>query len=150
MCTESGSELWPVDALRLLMGFHISILSVSCRTRKLVRGKQHLFTIVALYHWHLLNRFEPIIIIHRVHSIRKCWRLSALKIPEPIPRRWWCLGLCMQVDQGLLHGLKHLCLHSQHLLKSKRRGWRRVGFLVITFPIVFSIVGSDTVPCVDH
>jgi hypothetical protein len=32
------------------------------------------------------------------------------------------LGLCMQVDQGLLHGLKHLCLHSQHLLKSKRRG----------------------------
>jgi hypothetical protein len=28
----------------------------------------------------------------------------------------------MQVDHGLLHGLKHLCLHSQHLLKSKWRG----------------------------
>jgi hypothetical protein len=28
----------------------------------------------------------------------------------------------MQVDHGLLYGLKHLCLHSQHLLKSKWRG----------------------------
>jgi hypothetical protein len=56
----------------------------------------------------------------------------------------------MQVDQGLLHGLKHLCLHSQHLLNSKRRGWRRVGFLVVAFPIVFSIASGDTVPHVDH
>jgi hypothetical protein len=56
----------------------------------------------------------------------------------------------MQVDQGLLHGLKHLCLHSQHLLKSKWRGWQRVGFLVVDLPVVFRIVGSDTVPCVDH
>jgi hypothetical protein len=56
----------------------------------------------------------------------------------------------MQDDQGLLHGLKHMCLHSQHLLKSKRRGWRWVGFLVVVLPVVFSIVGGDTVPCVDH
>jgi hypothetical protein len=56
----------------------------------------------------------------------------------------------MQVDQDLLHGLKHLCLLSQHLLKSRRRGWRWVGFLVVALPIVFSIVGGDTVPCVDH
>jgi hypothetical protein len=41
----------------------------------------------------------------------------------------------MYVDQGLLHGLKHLCLHSQHLHN---------------LPTVFSIVGGDTVPCVDH
>jgi hypothetical protein len=60
------------------------------------------------------------------------------------------MGLCMQLDQGLLHGLKHLCLHSQHLLKSKRRGWWQVGFLVVAFSIVFSILGSDTVPRVDH
>jgi hypothetical protein len=107
--------------------------------------------IVALYHLQLLlNIFEPIINIHRVHIIRKGWWLSALKISEPIPQRWCHLGLYMQVDQGLLHGLKHLCLHSQHLLKSKRRGWRRVGFLVIAFPIIFSILGGDTVPCVDH
>jgi hypothetical protein len=106
--------------------------------------------IVALYHLQLLlNRFESIISIHWVHSIRKGWWLSALKISEPIPRWWWRLGLCMQVDQGLLHGLKHLCLHSQHLLKSKRRGWRRVGFLVVAFPIIFNIVGSDTVPYIN-
>jgi hypothetical protein len=36
--TENGSELQPVDALRFLMGFHISIPLVRCRTRKLVRG----------------------------------------------------------------------------------------------------------------
>jgi hypothetical protein len=31
MCTESSSEFWPVDALRFLMGFHISIPLVGCR-----------------------------------------------------------------------------------------------------------------------
>jgi hypothetical protein len=56
----------------------------------------------------------------------------------------------MQVDQALLHGLKHLSLRSQHLLKSKRRGSWQVGFLVVALPVVFSIVGSDTVPCVNH
>jgi hypothetical protein len=56
----------------------------------------------------------------------------------------------MQVDYGLLNGLKHLCLHSQHLLKSKQRGWRRVGVLVVVLPVVFSIVGGDMVPCVGH
>jgi hypothetical protein len=107
--------------------------------------------IVALYHLQLLlNRFESIISIHRVHSIRKGWRLSALKISKPIPRRWCHLGLCTQVDQGLLHGLKHLCLHGQHLLKSKQRGRQWVGFLVVAFPIVSSIVGGDTVPYVNH
>jgi hypothetical protein len=38
MCTESGSELRPADALRFLMGFHVSIPPVSCRTRMLQRG----------------------------------------------------------------------------------------------------------------
>jgi hypothetical protein len=38
MCMESGSKLWSVDALRFLMGFHVSIPPVGCRTRKLVRG----------------------------------------------------------------------------------------------------------------
>jgi hypothetical protein len=141
MCTESSSELRPVDALRFLMGFHVTIPPVGCGTTKLVRG----------YHLQLLlNKLEPIISIHRLHSIRKGWRLSALKISQPIPRRRWRLGLCMQVDQSLLHGLKHLCLHSQHLLKSKRKGWRWVGFLVVALPIVFSIVGDDTVPYIDH
>jgi hypothetical protein len=56
----------------------------------------------------------------------------------------------MQVDHGLLHGLKHLRLHSQHLLKSRQRGWRWVGILVVVLPIVFSVVGGDTIPCVGH
>jgi hypothetical protein len=38
MCMESSSELWPVDALGFLMGFHVSIPPVGCRNRKLVRG----------------------------------------------------------------------------------------------------------------
>jgi hypothetical protein len=38
MCTESGSELRPVDALKFLMRFHEKIPLVGCRTRKLVRG----------------------------------------------------------------------------------------------------------------
>jgi hypothetical protein len=37
-CTESSSELQPIDALRFLMGFHVSIPPVGCRTRKMVRG----------------------------------------------------------------------------------------------------------------
>jgi hypothetical protein len=151
MCRESSSKLRPVDALRFPMGFHVSIPPVCCMTKKLVRGQQHLLTVVALHHLQLLlNRLELIINIHRLHSIRKDWWLSALKISQPIPRWWWQLGLCMQVDHRLLHGLKHLCLHSQHLLKSKRRGWRQVGILVVVLPIVFSIVGGDTVPCVGH
>jgi hypothetical protein len=56
----------------------------------------------------------------------------------------------MLAGHGLLHGLKHMCLHNQHLLMSKQRGWRRVGVLVVVLPIVFGIVGGDTVPCVGH
>jgi hypothetical protein len=41
----------------------------------------------------------------------------------------------LHVDQGLLHGLKHLGLHNQHLLKSRRRGWWRVDILVV-LPVV--------------
>jgi hypothetical protein len=38
MCTESSSEFWLADALEFLVGFHVSIPPVGCRTRKLVRG----------------------------------------------------------------------------------------------------------------
>jgi hypothetical protein len=104
--------------------------------------------IVALHHLQLLlNRLEPVISIHWLHSMRKCWWLSALKIFKLIPRWLGHLGLSMQVD----HGLKHLCLHSQHLVKSRRRGWRRVGILVVVvLTIVVSIVGGDMVPCVGY
>jgi hypothetical protein len=38
MWTESSSQLWPIDALRFLIGFHVSIPLVSYRTEQLVRG----------------------------------------------------------------------------------------------------------------
>jgi hypothetical protein len=38
ICMESSSESQPVDAVGFLMGFHVSIPPVGCRTRKLVRG----------------------------------------------------------------------------------------------------------------
>jgi hypothetical protein len=38
MCTESNSKFKLVDALGFLMGFHIRIPPIGCRTRKLVRG----------------------------------------------------------------------------------------------------------------
>jgi hypothetical protein len=38
MCIESSSKFQSADALGFLMGFHVSIPSVGCRTRKLLRG----------------------------------------------------------------------------------------------------------------
>jgi hypothetical protein len=38
MCIKSSSEFQHVDALRLLIGFHVSIPPVGYRTRELVRG----------------------------------------------------------------------------------------------------------------
>jgi hypothetical protein len=95
---------------------------------------------VATVHNDTCAPLEPVLSIHWLHSMRKYWRLSALKIPKPIPR-WWCLRLSsLHVDQGLLHGLKHFCLHNQHLLKSRWRGWWWVDILVVLPIIVLSIV----------
>jgi hypothetical protein len=62
------------------------------------------------------------------------------------------LMLCsLHVDHGLLHGLKHLCLHHQHMLKSRRRGWRRVDILVVLSVVVpVVVVVAVAIPCVDH
>jgi hypothetical protein len=48
-----------------------------------------------------------------------------------------------------LHGLKHLCLHNQQLLKSRQRGWWRVDILVV-LPIVVPDAVVVAVPCVGH
>jgi hypothetical protein len=153
MCTESSSEFWSVDAIGFLMRFHVSIPPVVYRTRKLVRASQHLLTVVALHHMQLLlYRLEPIISIHRLHSMRKGRWLSALTIFKPIPRRWWWrLRLrSLHVDHGLLHSLKHLCLHSQHLLKSRRRGWWQVDILAVLPIVAISVIVVVVVPCVGH
>jgi hypothetical protein len=54
----------------------------------------------------------------------------------------------LHVDHGLLHSLKHLCLHSQHLLKSRQRGWWRIDILVVLSVIVPVVVVA--VPYVGH
>jgi hypothetical protein len=109
--------------------------------------------IVVLHHLQLLlNGLEPIISIHQLHSIRKGRRLSALKIFKPIPRWWWQRRLrlsSLHVDHSLLDSLKHLCLHGQHLLKSRRRGWRRVDILVV-LSVVVPVVVVVAVPYVGH
>jgi hypothetical protein len=61
------------------------------------------------------------------------------------------MRLCsLHVDHGLLHGLKHLCLHHQHMLKSRRRGWRWVDILVVLSIVVPVVVIVVIVPCVVH
>jgi hypothetical protein len=44
----------------------------------------------------------------------------------------------MQVDHDFLQGLKHLCLHSQHLLKSQQRGGSGLASLLLLFSPLFS------------
>jgi hypothetical protein len=55
----------------------------------------------------------------------------------------------LHVDQGLLHSLKHLCLHNGHLLKSRWREWQRVDILVV-LSVVVPIVVVVAVPCIGH
>jgi hypothetical protein len=55
----------------------------------------------------------------------------------------------LHIDHGLLHGLEHLCLYSQHLLKSRQRRWWWIGIIVV-LPIVLNVVINDTVPYVGH
>jgi hypothetical protein len=52
----------------------------------------------------------------------------------------------LHVDHGLQHSLKHLCLHNQHLLKSRQRGWWWVDILVVLSVVVVVVA----VPCVGH
>jgi hypothetical protein len=84
--------------------------------------------------------------------MREGWWLSALKISKHIPRWWgWRLGLSrLHVDYGLLHGLRHLCLHSQHLLNSRQREWRWVGGILVVLPIVVHIIVVVAVSRVGH
>jgi hypothetical protein len=57
----------------------------------------------------------------------------------------------LHVDCDLLHSLKHLCLYSQHSLKSRWRGWWWIDILVVlsdVVPVVVVVVVSG--PCVGH
>jgi hypothetical protein len=56
----------------------------------------------------------------------------------------------LHVDHGLLCSLKHLCLHDQHLLKSRRWGWWQVDILVVPHVVVPVVVVVVVVPGVGH
>jgi hypothetical protein len=78
--------------------------------------------------------------------VRECWGLSPLEFPKLVALlRLWCwllsLGL-LHVGHSLLHGLQHLSLHYQHLLKCW--WWRRVVGIVVVV-----LVGT-TVASVGH
>jgi hypothetical protein len=56
----------------------------------------------------------------------------------------------LHIDHGLLHGLEHLGLHSQHLLKSRQRRRWWIGVIVVVLPVTLNVVVGSMVPCVDH
>jgi hypothetical protein len=144
MSPEAVPELLPVDAFWLLMGFDISIPPICSRTFQLVRSKQNLLTVVALNHLQLLlNALQPIVDIHWLDRVRECRRFGPLKLSKFITGlglwRWLMPLSLLPIGHSLLHGLQHLSLHYQNLLKCW--WWRRVSIVVVVLvgPTVMSV-----------
>jgi hypothetical protein len=78
--------------------------------------------------------------------VRECWRLGLLEFSEfvTVLRLWhWLMSLSLlHVGHSLLHGLHHLSLYYQHLLKCS--WWRRVGIVVVV------VLMCDTIVSVVH
>jgi uncharacterized membrane protein len=82
--------------------------------------------------------------------VREYWGLSPLKLSKLVSRLglWhWLVSLSLlHVDHSLLHGLQHLSLHYQYLLKCW--WWRRVIGVVVV--VVVLVVIGTTVASVGH
>jgi hypothetical protein len=122
MRTETIFEFLPIDAFGFFMSFNISVPSICCGTHQLVRRKQNLLPIIALNHLYLLlNCLQAVISIHWIDRVRECWGLSLLEFPKFVMmlRLWcWLVSLSLlHVHHSLLHGLQHLSLHYQNLLR---------------------------------
>jgi hypothetical protein len=110
--------------------------------------------VVALDHLQLLlNGLQPIVCIHWFDGVRECWRLGSLKLSKLVTRLglWhWLMPLrLLHVGHSLLHGLQHLSLHYQNLLKCW--WWRRVGVVVVfVVVVVVVILVGTTVVSVGH
>jgi hypothetical protein len=144
MSSEAILELLPVDAFWLLVGFDIRIPPIYIRTFQLVQSKQNLLTVVALDHLQLLlNGLQPIIGIHWLNGVRECRRFGPLKLSKFVTGLglWcWLMPLNMlHVDHSLLHGLQHLSLHYQNLLKCW--WWRWVDVIVVLIGTTVASVG---------
>jgi uncharacterized membrane protein len=147
MRMETIFEFLPIDAFGFFMSSNISVPPICSGTHQLVRSKQNILPVIALNHLQLhLNCLQPVISIHWFNRVRECWGLSPLEFPKFVTllRLWcWLVSLSLlHVGHSLLHGLQHLSLHYQNLLKCW--WWRRVGIVVVVV-----LVGT-TVASVGH
>jgi hypothetical protein len=145
MRTETILEFLPIDAFGFFMSFNISVPPSCSGTHQLVRSKQNLLPVIALNHLQLLlNCLQPVISIHWFDGVRECWRLGPLKLSKLVSRLglWhWLMSLSLlHVGHSLLHGLQHLSLHYQKLLKC--RWWRWVGIVFVVVVLVGTTVAS--------
>jgi hypothetical protein len=90
--------------------------------------------VVALDHLQLvLNGLQPIVDIHWLNRVRECRRFGLLKLSKFVMGlglwRWLMPMSLLHVGHSLLHGLQHLSLHYQNLLKCW--WWRWVGVVVV-------------------
>jgi hypothetical protein len=137
--TETVLEFLPIDAFGFFMSFDISVPPICSRTFQLVRSKQNHLLVIALNHLQLLLNFlQPVISIHWFDRVRECWRLGPLKLSKLVVLlRLWCwlvsLGL-LHVNHSLFHGLQHLSLHYQYLLKCW--WWRWVVGVVVVVVLI--------------
>jgi hypothetical protein len=143
MTPETVLEFLPVDSFWFLMGFNIRIPPVCSRSDQLMQSKQNLLAVVALDHLHLLlNGLQLIVGIHWLNRVRECRRFGLLKLSKFVtgPGLWrWMMPLSLlHVGHSLLHGLQHLSLHYQNLLKCW--WWRWVGVVVVVVLVGTTVV----------
>jgi hypothetical protein len=144
MSPEAVPELLPADAFWLLVGFDISIPPIYSGTFQLVRSKHNLLMVVALDRLLLLlNGLQQIIGIHWLDGVRECRRFGLLKPSKFVTGlglwRWLMPLSLLHVGHSLLHGLQHLSLHYQNLLKCW--WWRRDGIVVVLVGTMIVSVG---------
>jgi hypothetical protein len=106
--------------------------------------KQNLLSIVALNNLQLLFYYlQPIISIHGLDGVTKCWRFGPLKLFKFVAWllmwRWLILWCLLHVCHSLLHSLQHLSWHNQYLLQCW--WWRRVGVVVVLISNMIPSVG---------
>jgi hypothetical protein len=136
MRSKTILEFLPVDAFRFFMSFNVSVSPICSGAHELMRGKKHFLSIVTLNNLQfLLNGLQPISSVHGLDRVRECWRIGPLEFSKFVTLlglRCWLMPLSLlHVGHSLLHGLQHLGLHYQNLLKCW--GWRRIVGSIIVF-----------------
>jgi hypothetical protein len=136
MRSETILEFLLVDAFRFFMSFNISVPPICGGAHELMRGKKQFLSVVTLNNLQfLLNGLQPIIGIHGLDRVREYWRLGLLEFSKFVTLlglQYWLMSLSLLlVGHSLLHGLQHLGLHYQNLLKCW--GWRQIVGSIVVF-----------------